>query len=409
MTKALEQVRQEMLAVFDAGLQAVKGDAAVQTTLQEQAYQQPCHVIALGKAAEAMFKGAQAHLGELIQSALVISKYDHLSDELKQNEQVMTLESAHPVPDEASLAAGERLTQYVQQLPAGEPCVFLISGGASSLVESLESGWDLARLQQLTQYLLSNAYDIHAINAVRQRVSRIKGGKLWKFIGDRSVNCLMISDVEGDLPSSIGSGLLFPPVQDHAPEDLISEWQEQLPAFTTNQVSDDFCWRIIASNDLALLAMQAQAQILGYDVAIAEPFLTGLAVEEAQRCIQTLQQSSQQMLLWGGETTVLLPENPGQGGRNQHFALLAAMHLPSDSKMCWLAAGTDGSDGLSPDTGALIDPETIRRGEQEGLNAHHCLAQADSGRFFAASGDLIHTGATGTNVMDVVIGVKLPH
>lgn len=110
------------------------------------------------------------------------------------------------------------------------------------------------------------------------------------------------------------------------------------------------------------------------------------------------------MLIWGAETTVTLPENPGKGGRNQHLALAAAIEISqSQDNPVLLSAGTDGTDGLTEDTGAIVDNHTIERAEREGFNAKDSLRGADSGHFLHASGDLISTGVTGTNVMDLVI------
>ncbi|HKH19318.1 MAG TPA: MOFRL family protein, partial [Gammaproteobacteria bacterium] len=111
--------------------------------------------------------------------------------------------------------------------------------------------------------------------------------------------------------------------------------------------------------------------------------------------------------IWGGETAVTLPSNPGRGGRNQHLALAAALELQGKEKLYMLAAGTDGTDGPTDDAGALVDGNTISRGEANGLDAQDCLRRANGGTFLEASGDLIRTGPSGTNVMDLVIGLKL--
>jgi len=110
--------------------------------------------------------------------------------------------------------------------------------------------------------------------------------------------------------------------------------------------------------------------------------------------------------VWGGETTVRLPHCPGRGGRNQHLALAAAVELAGRPDCYLLCAGTDGTDGDTEDAGALVDAGTLERAAVDGLDARDCLARADSGALLAASGDLIHTGPTGTNVMDLVLGLK---
>ncbi|MEZ5476660.1 MAG: DUF4147 domain-containing protein [Thiolinea sp.] len=398
--------RKNLLAIYAAGIDAVKGDNAVYHALMDRGDLPACHVIAIGKAAEAMYQGAKRYLETSVKSAFLISKYEHFSAEARIDPQITTLEAAHPVPAESSLQAGAQLLDHLHTLPPGEPCLFLISGGASSLCEVLADGWKLDDLQQLTRQLLAQGYDINSMNAIRQRISRIKGGQLWQHIGKRPVWTLLISDVEGDHPTSIGSGLLFPPSQDQLPERLPEEWRQRLPSFIRIEVPDDFQWQIVASNPLALLAMQQAAMERGYRVRIDPRFLNGDAAAEARQCVADLRQSEPGMILWGGETTVRLPEHPGRGGRNQHFALSAALAMQQEPELLLLAAGTDGSDGLSADAGALVDYRSCLRGLAQGRDARDSLKQADSGRFLEASGDLIHTGPTGTNVMDVVIGLK---
>ena len=111
--------------------------------------------------------------------------------------------------------------------------------------------------------------------------------------------------------------------------------------------------------------------------------------------------------LWGGETSVELPANPGRGGRNQHLALAAAGMIADRDKVWLLAAGSDGNDGAGAEAGALVDGGTIMRGTMKSMDAAECLRRADAGSFLEQSGDLIPTGPTGTNVMDIVIGLKL--
>nr|HPQ97475.1 DUF4147 domain-containing protein [Thiolinea sp.] len=325
---------------------------------------------------------------------------------LRSGTRYRLIEAAHPVPDDSSLAAGRHLIAYLQQLPAGEPCLFLISGGASSLCEVLTGDWTLEALRSLTRFMLGAGYDIGSMNAVRQRLSQIKGGRLWQFVGARPVRALLISDVEGDHPSSIGSGLLFPPERDAVPPDLPAAWKQRLPAFAALEPAPAFQWQIVASNALALAAMQERARELGYPVRLEPRFLNGDTADEARQCVSVLQQGVAGIHLWGGETTVRLPARPGRGGRNQHLALSAAVAMQGQENLLLLAAGTDGSDGLSADAGALVDGASCARGRIVAGAAEGSLQRADSGTFLAASGDLIHTGPTGTNVMDVVIGLK---
>ncbi len=375
--------RAQLLEIYAAGLAAVQGEQAVYKALVRAGQREPCYVLAIGKAAQAMFQGAQRYYAEQLLGALVITKQGHSNIELTQMPQVEVLEAAHPLPDETSLQAGQRLIEWLQTLPAQARLLCLISGGTSSLVEVLADDWTLDKLQAKTSAMLANGASIIDINTERKRLSRIKGGCLWDFIGQRPVTCLLISDVPGDDPAVIGSGLLFP-----FPEDAA------------------FHFSIVASNQTCLQAMQQAAEQQQLPVTLMPDLLEGNAVTAAEQCIEFLRQSAPGVYLWGAETTVVLPANPGRGGRNQHLALAAALHIQLDETIMLLAAGTDGTDGVTEDTGALVDNQTLARGKWENLDPVTCLARADAGTFLHASADLIYTGPTGTNVMDVIVGLK---
>ena len=399
-------LRNALLQIYPYALNAVKGDIAVKRALSAKNFQHPCHIIAIGKAAEAMSLGAIEQLGDTIQSGLVISKHDHFGSKLVADSRFQCLEADHPVPQSSSLQAGAALIKYLQQLPANSQCLFLISGGASSLVEVLQGDWTLEELQEITQYLLSNAYPIDQINAVRRHISSIKAGGLWAYLADQHVTCLMISDVQGDDPAVIGSGLLFPS-SSPLPDTLPQEWKDRLLQSTSKQVdqADDFDWEICATLNHAKQAAAAAATELGYSVEIKPHFLDGDAEQIAKQCAKQLKKSTADIVIWGGETTVTLPKNPPKGGRNQHFALASAIQLEGQN-CALISLGTDGGDGTSNAAGGLIDGETVMRGAKCALSAEAHLCQSNAFEFLKASGDLVVTGATGTNVMDIVIAIK---
>jgi hydroxypyruvate reductase len=164
---------------------------------------------------------------------------------------------------------------------------------------------------------------------------------------------------------------------------------------------------IVASLDHAVDGVCVAAEKLGLDVRKAASRFDDDAARLAVRFAHELHLNSAQVCVWGGESTVQLPPNPGRGGRNQHLALAAARLLAGQPMMMLLAAGTDGTDGVTDDAGALVDSETCARLTLAGIDADDCMRRADSGTALAASGDLVHTGPTGTNVGDLVIGLKL--
>jgi hydroxypyruvate reductase len=298
--------------------------------------------------------------------------------------------------------------EFIESTPPEHNLLFLISGGASSLVEVPVTGVSGQRLTALNTWLLGAGLDIAAMNRVRSALSRIKGGRLGQHLAGRRLRALLISDVPGDDPAVIGSGLLaagtvlapWPVLPAHL------EWvgrcaqQPLLPAEVPR-----FPLRVVANLDRACAAAETTARDKGLPVFRHREFLDGEAAATGEALAHTLMDAEPGVYVWGGETRVMLPPNPGRGGRNQHLALAAARVLAGHDGVRLLAAGTDGSDGNSLDAGALVDGGTVSRGEASGLDASACLEKADSGRFLAAAGDLIHTGPTGTNVMDLVIGV----
>ena len=331
-----------------------------------------------------MALGAHDALGDSLQNTLVITKDDHVAPQTYGLPNVEIIESAHPMPDQRSLAAGERLLRWVDELPADVEPLFLISGGASSLVESLVPGATFAQLTALNARGLASGMTIGELNAQRSQLSQIKGGRLAARLAGRPARALFISDVPGHDPAVIGSGLMGP------------------------SSGDDHIERVVvASIDHAMDRVRAEAQKLGLAVTRDPRAFDGAVDRLAVRFSHELHMSLSQVCVWGGESTVQLPEEPGRGGRNQHLALSAARIIAGHENLLLLVAGTDGTDGVTSDAGALVDGETCSRVALAELDVQDCLQRADSGTALAAAGDLIHTGPTGTNVGDIVIGLKL--
>jgi hydroxypyruvate reductase len=306
------------------------------------------------------------------------------------------------------------LLAFIAASPAERPLLFLLSGGASSLVEVLPEGVLLADWQRVNAWLLGSGLDIHAMNAVRKRLSCIKGGRLLEYLGGLRAVVLMISDVPGDDPASIGSGLLSPGAKVPLPDALPDWLYALLNAAPLAPALDDPRWgsveaRILASNATALNGAVQAALCLGVPIHRHDELLRGDAAETGARLARELINGSPGVHLWGGETTVNLPEQPGRGGRNQHLALSAALALEGQAGITLLAAGTDGSDGATQDAGACVDGTTATAMRALDIDPQAALCRADSGTALAAVDALIRTGPTGTNVMDVVIAVKNMH
>lgn len=340
-------------------------------------------VAAIGKAAAAMALGAREALGPALERLLVVAPAGQGAAALGADARTEVLESAHPIPDERSLHAGARLLQWLQELPAEAVPLFLVSGGASALVEVPAPGVTLEQIVRVARHGMAAGLDIGALNAERARCSQIKGGRLVERLAGRSGRVLFISDVPGDDPALIGSGLLGP-----APG------------------GDALRREVVASTDTAMDGVAEAARARGLTVRRAGARFAGDVQRLATRFTHELALGTAQVYIWGGESTVRLPAAPGRGGRNQHLALAAARLIAGYGDLALLAAGTDGFDGPTEDAGAVVDGETCGRIAVHGLDADDSLRRADSGRALALAGALLRTGATGTNVADLVIGLK---
>lgn len=412
----ISRLRRDLLTCFQAGLSAVDGRTRVYEVLSERRPAGRAHVVAIGKAAAAMSRGALDAWKAGVERGLAITKKGHLSSALLRDRRFTCIESSHPVPNGRSLQAGRALLDFVAQTPDTAELVFLISGGASSLVEVPRAGVSVLDLARVNRWLLASGLEIAAMNSVRQGLSAIKGGRLNTRLHGRRVTALLISDVQGDDPAVIGSGLLVPGDRDGWRSLALPDWVVELlqqgapsgnaetePAVTKSSVAV----HIIASLERALAAAAERGRGLGYAVHGSSQFQRGDACAVGRRLADVLAQGAPGMYLWGGETTVQLPPQPGRGGRCQALALCAAQQLAGLPHVALLAAGTDGTDGPGEDAGALVDGGTIQRGTDGGLDAAACAAAADAGAFLEAAGDLVQTGPTGTNVMDLMIGGRV--
>ncbi len=408
----IEKGRQDLLRIFQSALARVEGRALVRNQLSELPGADGFSLVAVGKAAQSMAMGAVDALGERLVDGLVISKRGHLERRALEANRLSALEGGHPVPNLQSLIAGRELLSYLSGLPVERPLLFLISGGASSLLEVLKEGVSLEDLQAVNQWLLGSGLAIGKMNRVRKGLSAIKGGGLLHYLAGRRLLALMISDVPGDSPAVIGSGLLVP--DDSAAAELASldlpEWIQDLTSavpWASEGEAAAVDIRILANLRDAREAAAEEARRLGYQVHLNHALISADAENSGRRLALELLDSWPGVYVWGGEPSVELPAAPGRGGRNQHLALAAATVIDGRDDICFLSAGTDGTDGPGEDAGALVDGGTIGRARREGFDAGECLARADSGALLQASGDLIHTGPTGTNVMDLMLGLKL--
>ncbi|MGQ0428481.1 MAG: DUF4147 domain-containing protein [Gammaproteobacteria bacterium] len=370
--------RELLLQLFRAALGAVDGRRRVRATLAAATGEGPVHALAIGKAASAMMLGALDALGPRLLRGLVISGGDP-DRELAKDARLRCMTGGHPLPDESSLAAGQAALEFAAATSAGSRILLLVSGGASALAEVPAPGVSLATLREITARAFAAGMDIEALNARRRALSSIKGGGLVAAFHGCEVLGFVIADVPRDDPAVVASGLL------------------DSPACRVTVVA-----RLADALEAALRAARAQGL-----AAVQWPErLAGGAEEAARRICHELSVMTEPLLVAGGETVVRLPARPGRGGRCQHLALAAARLIAGHAEYLLLAAGTDGRDGASEDAGAIVDGETVARIEEAGLDAARGLAAADSGTLLEAAGDLVYTGATGTNVGDMVLALR---
>lgn len=397
--------------IFQSALQAVNGRVCVARALRaEPIVSTPVAVVAVGKAAGAMLSGALEVIPNAVNcGALLVTKYGHVDPTLRDRADVTIIESGHPLPDQHSVEAGARLMSMLQALPRDAFVLFLLSGGASSLMECLPDGITLSDVRRVNEWLLGSGLPIAQMNSIRTRLSRIKGGQLRSALDGRAARVLLLSDVPGDDVRVIGSGPLADPVPT-TPLPAVPAWlQHLLDRAATSTPADRLAnipHQIVADVRSCKQAAAVAARTLGFAAHVDEQVMQGDAATVGRDVARQLCTGAPGVYIWGGETTVLLPAQPGRGGRNQTLALAAADVMRGRPGVMLLAAGTDGTDGPGDVAGAIVDGGTVARGQAAGWICADALAKADAGTFLAASGDVLRTGPTGTNVMDLIVGVR---
>ncbi|MGH8427957.1 MAG: DUF4147 domain-containing protein [Gammaproteobacteria bacterium] len=387
--------RERLLGLFRDALLSVRADRLIERALHGADYS---HVIALGKAGEALAAGAVRALGTRLVAGFLSAPRGYATGELPDAAPFERHWGAHPLPDTASIAAGEALARFVESLPASASVAVLLSGGASACIELPNLGIDVEFLRRANAWLLASGLPIEDMNRVRVGFSRLKGGGVARLLGNREIGAWILCDVPGGELGWVGSGPLSLPSPREWPS--LPDW-----------LRERLCRRSAAGNVplIRLNRLAGNEEAVAYLVrhgARAGDTLSGEAAELGTRIGAELAAAEPGLYVRGGEPAVRLPALPGRGGRCQHLALTAALAIEGRCD-CWLlVAGSDGRDGTEPVAGACVDGGTVVRGRGQGLDPEHALATADAGSFLAASGDLVYTGPTGTHVNDLLIALK---
>jgi len=385
-------------------------------------------LVAVGKAAVPMARAAEEALGERLDEGLAVSTAAEGA-----LDRVRLTTASHPVPDARGLAAAAEVESLARRLGPRDLLLVLLSGGASALLPSPAEGVALGDKARTTTLLLRAGATIHETNAVRKHLSRLKGGGLARAAAPARVVTLVLSDVVGDDLSTIASGPTVPDPTTFADalsvlrrleilDDVPAPVRERLLAGARGEVEEtpkpgDAAFRraaarIVGSNRLSVEAAAREARRQGLRPLVLTTRLEGEAREAARvlvavlrECVESSRPAAPPVcLLAGGETTVTV-RGDGQGGRNQELAVAAAVSLdgfPVPAVVASLA--TDGIDGASDAAGGIADDTSVARAASLGLApAAAFLAASDTRNYLGPLGDLIVTGATGTNVVDVVI------
>jgi len=425
--------------IFRAGLKAVDPERAVQKYVRRQGNQlfvgdcsyildsyKRIFLIGAGKGTAPMAKALENILGERLTNGLIIVKYGHGIP----LEKTQILEADHPIPDDAGLRATKELLKQVQECTEEDLIMCAFSGGGSALLPAPSSPITLDQKQATTHLLLECGATINEINAIRKHLSRSKGGWLAKEAYPATIVSLLLSDVIGDRLDVIASGPTVPDESTYS--DCIKiidryELSDRLPISVaeyfkkgaagslpeTPKAGDPVFSKvqnlIVGNNRESLLAAKERALSLGYNTIVLSSQIEGEAREVAHVFAAIGKEISQANLpisppacvIAGGETTVTI-QGDGRGGRNQELALACAIAIDGWGGISLLSAGTDGTDGPTDAAGAIVNGTTCKRARQTNLDPRDFLLANDSYTFFGSLGDLLKTGPTRTNVMDII-------
>jgi hydroxypyruvate reductase len=430
---SVRKLRQHARAIFNAALAAADPSRAVERHLARIDFSrfQNVYVLGAGKAGASMARACERvlkwdgppGLSPPKGTGLLNVKYGHTAP----THRIELNECGHPEPDERGMNGAERIAALAAQAQRNDLVLCLISGGASALLPLPAPPVTLDEKRELTRLLLAAGADIHEMNTVRKHLSRIKGGELARMAAPARVESLLLSDVVGDNLDVIGSGPTAPDASTFADAAAVLKrygiWhrapksvRDRIEAGLRGEIPEtpkpgDAIFRrvrntVIGSNRLALTAAAGRARELGYRTLILSSEIVGETREIARMHAAILREAAHTghpvkppaCIVSGGETTVTLTGN-GLGGRNQEFVLAAAIDLADLPNAVVFSAGTDGTDGPTDAAGAIADGSTLARNP----DARLYLDNHDSYHYFESLNDLVKTGPTHTNVMDVRI------
>jgi glycerate 2-kinase len=386
------------------------------------------YVIGAGKASGLMAAEVEKLLGDRITDGHIAVKYGHAC----QLKYIKITEAGHPVPDSNGYKATREILEIAGKATHNDLVICLISGGGSALLADFPEGSSPEEMALLSQLLINSGASISEINTIRKHLSLVKGGQLSKAIYPGTVVSLILSDIIGDPIDAIASGPTSPdPTTFNQAIGILRKYNlvslvpagilkylEEGKKGNRNETpkSGDPVFKktyniLTGSNRSALEAGRRKAKGLEINSFIIDDRLQGDVTEVAKRIVEVSLKYQYDngvrkpaCLLFGGEPTLKVTGN-GTGGRNQHLALMCSLLLQDKPGITLLIAGTDGSDGPTDATGAVVDSDTARDALSKGFNPEKYLGEFDSYNFFKNAGGHIKTGPTGTNVMDMMVAI----
>lgn len=403
--------------MFDVAVASVSADLCLPARLPDAA-RGKTFILAVGKAGAAMARTAAQRMGGRIEG-VILTRYGHGLPPGDLPQTIEQIEAGHPLPDERGLEAAQRIFAAVSALGPDDQLLALISGGGSALLALPAPGVSLEDKRKVTDALLRCGAPISEINCVRKHLSAIKGGRLAVAAAPAKVVTLAFSDIPGDDPALISSG---PTIMDRTtladarkildhyeitPPESVARALENPANETPNGAHPAFAnpeIRVVARSKIALDAAGQLAKANGYSPVYLgddiEGDATDLGAIHAALALHHQRKGGRWALLSGGETTVVVRNAAGRGGRNAEYLLSLAIGLGGARGVTAIACDTDGIDGTEDNAGAVIDPATLDRAAQLNIEPNLSLQRNEAYALFEALNDLVVTGPTRTNVND---------
>jgi hydroxypyruvate reductase len=426
------RLRRDALLIFHAALAAVDPARLVREALEAAERPSPAPggrllVVAVGKAALGMAKGAAEALGGSVETGIVLAPPGGDNPVLSR---FLVFRGAHPIPDEDGVEGARRIGELARATHAGDHLLLLLSGGGSALLTLPHGDLTLEDVRRTTELLLLSGAGIQELNTVRKHIEMLKGGRLAALAEPARVTALILSDVVGDPLDVVASGPVSPDpttfadaihvlrsrgVWSSAPATVRAHLArgEAGGVAETPKPGDAAFARVrttvVGNAALSALRASEKAEALGYAAFVDSTVVSGEARQVgeaiAARALSLASAGRAACAVSAGETTVTV-RGDGRGGRNQELALSSAIRLDGATGVLVFSAGTDGLDGPTDAAGAVATGSTVARARSLGLDPARHLSRNDAYPFFEALGDLVKTGATGTNVMDLMLAMS---